>query len=325
MQELNATINSISGIYGEVMVFHAHLPSGKRIRMVGGAESIFNPGEYRTFVGAWEDYKNAGTQFRVADSTLMNVTDEMVKSFLVNQTGIGDATVKSLLKIFGGKLPKLLDAAAPKVLMQAPKIGEAVAMQAIHAWHEQGTKSELINYIKEPFANHPLLVSKLTNAVLKAHEFYKHTTLDKLKEDPYRLWAFSTWEDTDQLALALGIEKNDRRRLLCSFEEALYQLYCEGHTAVPPSMVNETLTTILDVKYHCEAIYQAARKDDMKTSRFMVYDDGRWSLPSAYIMETYVQKELTDRTGNNLGEQLSMFGNINEGIKADKRMVGLRF
>jgi len=308
MQELNATIDSISGTYGEVQVFHAHLTGGKRVRMVGAKDSIFNPGEYRCFTGAWEVYKNAGTQFRVKNSTLKNVTDEMINSFLVNQTGIGKETVKSLLNTFGNQLPKLLDEADPKALMQAPKVGQAIALQAIHAWHEQGAKTELIDYITVPLTKHPALVNKLTSSVLKAHEFYKHTTLDKLKEDPYRLWAFCSFKDTDRLALALGVEKDDRRRLLCAFEEALYQLYCEGHTAVPPDMVNETLNGILGGEYHCEAIYQAARNDDMKTSRFIIRDNGRWSLPSAYIMEIYVRKELVDRTGNALCNQLSMFG-----------------
>ncbi len=69
------------------------------------------------------------------------------------------------------------------------------------------------------------MINTITGMVLRAHTFYKETTLEKLKDDPYRLWAFGSWKETDLLARALGVDVEDRRRLLCAIEEALYRLF----------------------------------------------------------------------------------------------------
>ena len=180
------------------------------------------------------------------------------------------------------------------------------ALQAIQSWHEQGAKKDLVDYITKPLSNHPHLINQLTKAVMKAHEFYRHKTLGKLKEDSYRLWSFCTWIETDRLGLALGIKKDDRRRLVCAVEESLYRLYCNGHTTPAPKTVNEVLNTILDGEYHCMAIYEASRDDALLTRRIIVREEG-WSLPSAYIMETYVRKELLGRIGKNCVAQQMMF------------------
>lgn len=307
MNELLATIDSIHSTFDDVMVFHAYTENGKRVRMVGNKDNLFHPGEHRHFKGCWENYKSIGKQFRVEQSCIASVTDAMVKSFLINQTGIGKATATKLITKFGDRLPVLLDESNTDELIKAPNVGEAVAYQAVNAWHQQGAKAELINYISSPLAIQPEFINKLTKAVLKAHEFYQHTTLENLKEDPYRLWAFCSWKDTDRLALALGIKKDDRRRLLCAFEESLYQLYRNGHTAATPDMVNEILTDLLDGEHHCLAIYEASRNDNLAQRRFVVRDNGNWSLPASAIMENYVFNELVSRIGIKSSTQLSMF------------------
>ena len=307
MIELNATINSIHSEFRDVTVFYAITESGKRVRMVGQKDFIFNSGEYRTFFGKWEIYKEAGKQFRIQKSTLICVTNIMIKSFLVNQTGIGDKTAQKLIQHFGAELPKLLDDANVIALTKVDGIGDAVALQAIQTWHNQKNKTQLINYISKPFANKTTLISSLTKAVMKAYEFYQHKTIDILQKDPYLLWAFCSWKQTDQLAQALGIEKDDRRRLTCAFEEALYRLYGEGHTAPTPKLVSKELETILDRENnHCLATFESAREDGLITKRFFVRDNGCWSLPSALIMESFVHDDLLRRANTTNYKQISL-------------------
>jgi len=310
MIELNATINSIYTEFRDVTVFYATTENGKRVRMVGQRDSVFSAGEYRTFFGKWETYEDAGKQFQVQKSALTSVTNTMVKSFLMNQTGIGDKTAQKLIQYFGPELPKLLDDANETPLTEVDGIGNVVALQAIQAWHEQGAKSQLIDYISKPLENDTTLIGTLTKAVLKAHEFYQHKTLDTLKKNPYLLWAFCTWNEVDKLAQALGVKKDDERRLTCAFEEALYRLYGEGHTAPIPKLVNNELKIILRGKHHCLATFESAREDGLNTKRFFVHDNGCWSLPSSVIMESFVHDELLRRAKTDNIKQDSLLGDV---------------
>lgn len=297
MMELTATVSSIHFVVGSVMVFHAETESGKRIRMVAHRDFSIQPGEYRRFAGQWESYKQAGKQFAVEETRIADVSDAMLKTFLVNQSGIGEATANKLIKHFGVDLPDLLDSANVEALSSVPGIKEAIALQAIQAWLDQGAKKELIDFIAKPLQNNSTLIRSLTRSILKAHQFYKNTALEKLQDNPYLLWAFSTWADTDRLALALGVPCDDRRRMVCAFEEALYQLYDDGHTAPLPLLVDEKLMAVLKEDHRsCLATYEAAREDGIHAKRFLVRETGGWSLPAAAIMENYVQAELLRRS-----------------------------
>lgn len=312
MMEFSATVNSIHAIVGSVIVFHADTEAGKRVRMVAHRDFTIQPGEYRSFAGKWENYKQAGKQFAVEETRIADVTEAMLKTFLVNQSGIGQATARKLIKHFGADLPDLLDSANVEALSGASGIGEAIAIQAIQAWQDQGAKKELIDFIANPLKDNPTLIRSLTRSILKAHQFYRDAALEKLKDNPYLLWAFSTWADTDQLALALGVARDDRRRLVCAFEEALYQLYDDGHTAPPPLLVDEKLKSILKEEFRsCLATYEAAREDGIHSKRFLVRETGGWSLPAACIMENYVQAELVRRSQEtNAMHQLSLLDDV---------------
>lgn len=312
MMDFTATVSSIHASFGSTVVFHACTETGKSVRMVADLDAQISAGEHRTFFGQWEEYKNAGKQFVVQDSRISDVTDAMVEMFLVSQTGIGRATASRLIKRFGKKLPSLLDNSDIETISSVDGIGDVTALLAIHGWHEQGAKSELVEFIAKALQDNPTKIRTLTNAVLKAHQFYRDDALVKLKENPYLLWAFCTWEQTDQLAQALGIASDDRRRLLCAIEESLYLLYSEGHTAPPPLAVADKLESLLGMQsLTCMAVYEAARDDGLHTQRFVLRAEGSWSLPASFIMESYVQAEMLRRATDSSDLQLSLIEDAN--------------
>lgn len=312
MMELTATVSSIHAVVGSVIVFHAETETGKRVRMVAHRDFTIQPGEYRSFAGHWENYKQSGKQFAVEETHIADVSDAMLKTFLVNQSGIGEATASKLIKHFGADLPDLLDSANVEALSGVAGIGEAIALQAIQAWLDQGAKKELLDFIVKPLRDNSTLIQSLTRSILKAHQFYKDAALEKLQDNPYLLWAFSTWADTDQLALALGVSRDDRRRMVCAFEESLYQLYDDGHTAPPPLLVDEKLKSVLkDDHRSCLATYEAAREDGIHAKRFLVRETGGWSLPAAAIMESYVKTDLLRRSQEtNAMHQFSLLDDV---------------
>ena len=312
MKELTGTVIAIRAVVGSLMVFHAETEAGKRVRMVAHRDFSIQPGEYRSFAGHWESYKQVGKQFAVEETRIVDVTAAVLKIFLVNQSGIGEATARKLINHFGTDLPDLLDSANVEALSVVSGIGEAIALQAVNAWQDQGAKKELLDFLVKPLRDNSILIRALTQSILKAYQFYKGAALGKLQENPYLLWAFSTWEDADRLALVLGVSRGDRRRMVCAFEEALYQLYGDGHTAPAPLLVDEKLQAILKEDHRiCMAIYEAAREDGIHSKRFLVRDTGGWSLPAACIMENYVQGELLRRSQEvSAMHQLSLINDV---------------
>jgi exodeoxyribonuclease V alpha subunit len=299
--QINATVFGIRGRFGDALVFYANTDRGKRVRMVarGERDSAIEEGQYRGFEGRWEDYKAAGKQFAVEDSWIAAVTDAAVESFLLNQNGLGSRTVQKLIKAFGPRLPQLLDSGDVEALSTVDGVGEVTAMQAVQSWQEQGAREELFEFLKGPLESNKPLIQKLTKPIIEAHKFYSQNTLDKLKDNPYLLWAFCPWDATDLLAGALGVPRDDRRRLVCAVEEALYRLYNKGHTAPLPALVDAELKSILDGEWKsCLAIYEAAREDGLHTRRFFIRDNGGWSLPAAFHMERYVEQELLRRAAD---------------------------
>ena len=128
MTELTATVSSIRAVVGSVMIFHAETEAGQRVRMVAHRDFTIQPGEYRSFTGHWESYKQAGNQFAVEETRMADVTEAVLKTFLVNQSGIGEATARKLIKHFGVDLPDLLDSGNVEALSVVPGIGEAIRL-----------------------------------------------------------------------------------------------------------------------------------------------------------------------------------------------------
>ncbi len=127
METLKATIQAVRVIYGNDAVISACIESGKRIRIVGDKSLSFSVGEYRRFDGQWQEYKSYGKQFRAVNRSLSDISNTMLKSFLMSQTGIGKATANTLIEHFGSDLPDLLENSKVSELTQAPSIGKAVA------------------------------------------------------------------------------------------------------------------------------------------------------------------------------------------------------
>lgn len=98
MIELTATVSSIHAVAGSVKVLYAEAEAGKRIRMVAHRDFIIQPGEYRSFAGHWESYKQARHQFPVKETRIADVTGTVLKTFLINQMASG-STIPEIAEI----------------------------------------------------------------------------------------------------------------------------------------------------------------------------------------------------------------------------------
>ena len=310
MDKIFATICDIKGFYGSKVVFFCKDDAEKIIRMVSDDDCI-SKGEHRVFTGSWGSYKSH-KQFNVTHSNITPVSNELISLFLKSQSGIGDKTAQSLIKKHNGNLVELLDSKDAHTLSEADNVGIVIAHLAIDAWHEQTGKTKLIKYVDSVFNKSDANKNKFARIFRRAYELYHEETIDKIKEDPYRIWAVSGWADAEFLADTMGVAKNDRRRLMQAVVEAMYRLYHEGHTAPNMKMVNNTLAELLDddegLNYKCSAIYEHYNKDFVTVVRVKILENGSWSLPAAYDMESYVASELKRRMTEQVpNEQLEFF------------------
>lgn len=272
--------------------------NGKKLRVVGHPSLIdlANTAEHYKFEGKYEDHYNYGTQFKVSKMHLIPVAQDLMCDFLVASNGIGKTIAKRLIDEFGSNLPTLLDKKEIGTIGQVKGVSFALALVICNAWKEQQGKTELIKFMELILANINSRYSvTLKNAAKKAFEFYKLETVSKLQEDPYRLWAFSTFKASDQLAKAMCIDDKDPRRLRCAVEEVLYLEYEAGSTAVTPKACEKGLMSLVGTECVITAIYEANKINNTQAPRIIVRDNGNWSLPGITLMENFVQEQLEQR------------------------------
>lgn len=276
--------------------------NGKSLRVIGDTAlvAVANVTEHYSFNGEYETHPEYSDQFRVTSMHLVPVTVNLIKDFLVANVGVGKNIALKLIEKFGVKLPELLDAKAIDELAMTERVSAALATVMCNGWADQKGKTAVIHFMETVLskANTSKLIF-LKNAAKKAYNFYKEDTVKMIKEDPYRLWAFSTFKQTDAFAQLMGVERHDKRRLRCAIEEVIYKQYEKGNTLVNPLQADKDLTELIGYDSVIWAVYEANRADVILPPRIIVRKNG-WSLPGPTLMENYVQEQLLCRIGQSI-------------------------
>jgi exodeoxyribonuclease V alpha subunit len=77
-------------------------------------------------------------------------------------------------------------------------------------------------------------------------EFWGEEAVLKIRDNPYRLLTVCRWDEVDRTARALGIAKDDNRRLIAAVEGVLYDRLDRKHTRSAHSLVLATAAHRLD-------------------------------------------------------------------------------
>jgi exodeoxyribonuclease V alpha subunit len=243
------------------------------------------------------------------------VTHELISDFIRSGTGVGNATSERLLSAFPEDLIHKIQLYDIDALSSIPRISKALATTICNNWRSQGGKIELIqfmdNVLNRASAKNR---SRLRRAARKAFAVYQEDTVEKIKEDPYRIWAFSSFSEADCLALAMNIALSDPRRLICAVEEILFRHLSTGSTRVTPTVFATDLSSLLgSEELMLKALYEAIKAAEEGKERIVIseHDDPslselerlytrQFALPGATIMENYVSVQLKKRLANNI-------------------------
>lgn len=143
--------------------------------------------------------------------------------------GVGKMTAARLWERFGSDLYAILSDGDVDRLSELLDRNQAAL--ATEAWRSQQALADCVVFFDE----HGI---ELT-AARKAIDFWGDEAILKMRDNPYRLLTVCTWLQVDRAAKALGLLKDDPRRLIAAVESVLYDrldrkhTWCSGSALVP--------------------------------------------------------------------------------------------
>lgn len=257
-----------------------------------------------------------GDQIHADEIDCTPVTHEILADFLMTGVGIGPAIAKRLMSHFPDELLTLIESDNIDVLSSIPRISRTVATVICNNWRKQSGKVQLLEFMDSVLQNTPVSYRKrLRQVAKKAYAFYGEDTVKKLKDDPYRVWAFSTFALAERFATSMKVAKNDSRRLICAVEEILFRQLKKGSTQVAPLDFSDALTKLVGTpELMFDALKAAVVAGTKENPRIVVSESSspkdipdnerlyhrKFALPGTTIMENYVTQQLRERLHNNI-------------------------
>ena len=299
---------------------------GRSVRVVSKIALKISKGDPIAVTGNAVNDPIYGDQLKAKDIVYIPISTPLLRGFLKTGSGIGDAIIDRLIAAHGVKLMDILDQKNIPELIQVERISEAIANQLCQTWHTAKGKTDLIQMFDEKLkGENKKTRTSVINSIMKSYRVYGEDTANKLEEDPYRLWAFSTWKQTETLGKVMGVPQNDHRRLVCAVEEALHCKTKQGHTVVHPNDFSDELTLLIGGELVVSAIIAANHAAEQVPPRIVVsecknkpkakykYSEALqsssrhkdfyhrvFSLPGVASMERYVESQLRNRISDNL-------------------------
>lgn len=201
-------------------------------------------GQLLEIEGEWVKHPKFGQQFKAMTYKTVAPTEiSGIEKFLASGAinGIGPAMAKKIVAEFGEKTLEII-AKSPNELLKVPGIGKKTAEKISTSYLEQSELTEIMVWLE----NHGI-----SNAYAgKIFAKYGSFAIDIMEKDIYRLFqdiegiGFLT---ADKLAFNLGIQREDKRRIISGIDYALMQLCNNGHCCIPEMALVDKTAKILQV------------------------------------------------------------------------------
>jgi exodeoxyribonuclease V alpha subunit len=252
-------------------IFHLKtLKSSLRV-LIDDIEQRVEIADHVSVEGVFNIHEKFGEQFHAKLIKHSLISNEMIVDFLMQGTGIGKSIAERAARAFPDNLTEVLEKRNIDKLSGIERVSRASATVMVNQWHQKNGKAKLINFIEDVLKNANLKNrNRIKNSAMQAYAFYQDDTVEKLQDDPFRLWSFSSFKDAEVFANAMNVDNDDERRLICAVEEAIYQKLKEGHTQVYPLDFLETLNSIIDPSLTMKAIIAANNSANTSPPRIVV-------------------------------------------------------
>lgn len=201
-------------------------------------------GQLLEIEGEWVKHPKFGQQFKATTYKTVAPTEiSGIEKFLASGAinGIGPAMAKKIVAEFGEKTLEII-AKSPNELLKVPGIGKKTAEKISTSYLEQSELTEIMVWLE----NHGISNTYAGKIFAKYGSF----AIDIMEKDIYRLFqdiegiGFLT---ADKLAFNLGIQREDKRRIISGIDYALMQLCNNGHCCIPEMTLVDKTAKILQV------------------------------------------------------------------------------
>lgn len=201
-------------------------------------------GQLLEIEGEWVKHPKFGQQFKAMTYKTVAPTEiSGIEKFLASGAinGIGPAMAKKIVAEFGEKTLEVI-AKSPNELLKVHGIGKKTAEKISTSYLEQSELTEIMVWLE----NHGISNTYAGKIFAKYGSF----AIDIMEKDIYRLFqdiegiGFLT---ADKLAFNLGIQREDKRRIISGIDYALMQLCNNGHCCIPEMALVDKTAKILQV------------------------------------------------------------------------------
>ncbi len=215
--------------------------SGSVVSFVGPCEPVAE-GDRVEAVGRWERHARFGQQLKARFiRTMVPTTGDEIFAFLKGGgiKGIGVRSAEKLRDHFGDRLSEIMT--SPTTLMAAG-ITEKQAKTIADAWVQRSTHTEVLAFLQS------LSIGPATSD--KIIKKYGERTRQQITSNPYRIAKDITglgFRTADQMALAMGFDRKDTRRVDAAILHAMNQLGRDGHCACPRQRILKDVGQLLSI------------------------------------------------------------------------------
>ena len=190
--------------------------------------------------------------------------------------GIGPKFAQLIVKQFGVDTIEVIETDIER-LYEVPGIGKKRVEKIRESWEKQKDIKNVMLFLQGYGVS--------TAYAAKIYRQYGKESIDKVKENPYRLaddiWGIG-FKTADGIAGKMGYGKNDLRRCKSGIIYTLNQLANEGHVYAEEEQLVKAATDLLEAEEDSirKALADMARTEDLKI------EDGAIYLPPFYYAET---------------------------------------
>lgn len=228
--------------------------------------------------GDWKVDKRYGSQFvcqtweEVMPATVYGI-EKYLGSGLVK--GIGPKFAQLIVKRFGLDTIEVIETDIER-LYEVPGIGRKRVEKIRESWEKQKDIKNVMLFLQGYGVS--------TAYAAKIYRQYGKESIDKVKENPYRLaddiWGIG-FKTADGIAGKMGYEKNDLRRCKSGIIYTLNQLANEGHVYAEEEQLVKAAISLLEADEDSirKALADMARTEDLKIEDEAIY------LPPFYFAE----------------------------------------
>lgn len=218
-------------------------------------------GENVELTGDWTEHSRFGRQFNCTSLRAIPPTSaEGIERFLASGAlkGIGPKIAHRIVDFFGTATLEILGQ-TPLRLAEIKGISAKRAKEIGDAYAEMAELRELMLFLESYGIS--------SGYATRIQAVYGNTAVNRIKANPYSLAndvdgiGFKT---ADRIAMAMGLDRNCKERLVAGLSYALTSGTTAGHTCIPEELlISETARVLMADKEQVQDVYKGLLADDL--------------------------------------------------------------